>query len=284
MDKIKIGRLIKKARRKAGFSKEELAGRCAVTTEVVADWELGENLPTMDVMMQIVEVTNVSYAALIASFSEDDEMSFDFRNRFFREDNMFTRMQDFALRENLGETIRALSYMRERHLGQFRKPNRYAKERIRYISHPLMMACHAHALGIKDDALLASILLHDVVEDTDITVEELPFSEEVRQIVNLVSYEDKKGMSREEGKMVYYREIKKNGKACMVKCLDRCNNVSTMAGSFTRERCKQYIEETEKYIYPLLTELKTHYPEYNDSAFLIKYQLVSLIETMKYLF
>ena len=43
----------------------------------------------------------------------------------------------------------------------------------------------------------------------------------------------------------------------------------------------QYIEETEEYILPLIDVLKHNYPEYSDLAFLTKYQLTSLIETIK---
>lgn len=42
-----------------------------------------------------------------------------------------------------------------------------------------------------------------------------------------------------------------------------------------------YINETEKYIIPLLTTLKNRYPEYGDPAFLVKYHIISLLESIK---
>lgn len=54
-----------------------------------------------------------------------------------------------------------------------------------------------------------------------------------------------------------------------------------MAGHFSREKMAEYIEETETYIIPLLTELKHNAPEYSDLAFLVKYQILSLLEAVK---
>jgi (p)ppGpp synthase/HD superfamily hydrolase len=130
-------------------------------------------------------------------------------------------------------------------------------------------------MGIRDDAVLAAVLLHDVVEDTEYTLEELPFSDEVKELVNLLTHV--KGQGNEE----YFGRIAKNGKACLIKVLDRCNNVSTMAASFSREKLISYIEETETYILPLADILKHEYPVYGDAAFILKYQIIALIETMK---
>lgn len=54
-----------------------------------------------------------------------------------------------------------------------------------------------------------------------------------------------------------------------------------MAASFTVERMARYISETEENILPLLDEIKSRYLEWNDAAFLLKYQILSLLETQK---
>lgn len=213
--------------------------------------------------------------------SEEREDDLNIRARLFREDNMYFRMQDFALAEGLTETCRALRYISERHAGQFRRSGKYAPEKVPYINHPLLMACQAHAFGIRDDSLLAAILLHDVVEDTGVETENIPFGSEVKEIVRLVSFRVPDGETWEQAKKEYYERIAKNGKACVVKIIDRCNNLSTMAGSFTRRRMIEYIQETENYVLPLTEILKNNYPEYGDLAFLVKYQIISLLETVK---
>ncbi|MCR5623991.1 MAG: hypothetical protein K6G11_01970 [Lachnospiraceae bacterium] len=206
---------------------------------------------------------------------------FIIRDRLFKEENMFNRVLKFSENENLEQTKKALYFMRDSHNGQFRKRSKYTKTRIQYISHPLMMACHAHALGINEDNILASILLHDVCEDTHVTVEELPFCDEVKEIVGLLTFEYREGLTKKECQDIYYKNIKKNKKACLVKVLDRCNNVSTMASSFEDKKMQEYILETEEYIFPLIDELKFNYEEYYDTVFIVKYHILSVIESIK---
>jgi (p)ppGpp synthase/HD superfamily hydrolase len=147
--------------------------------------------------------------------------------------------------------------------------------RVPYIIHPLMMACHAHALGIRDNAVLAVIMLHDVCEDCGVSPEELPFPENIRHSVAL--------LTKYEGQptVQYYEGIKSDSCACIVKALDRCNNVSTMASSFSKKKLIEYVDETEQYVYPLLDHIKREYLEYRDAVFVIKYQILSTIETIK---
>lgn len=284
MDMCKIGMNIAEARKQALLTQEQFAERIGVSVQAVSKWENGRNLPDIENLMLIAEITNKPYSYFLDPVSDDaKDYSFLVRDRMFQEENMFTRLRSTASSEKLNETYRALQYIRERHAGQFRKQGMFSKEKVLYINHPLLMACHAHALGIRDDALLASILLHDIVEDTGVTAEELPFSDEVKIIVGLLSFSVPEGKTKEEAKAEYYRKISENGKACVVKVIDRCNNVSTMAGSFSKEKLEEYINETEKYVIPLTTVLKNMYPEYSDISFLIKYQIIGLIETIKYM-
>jgi len=282
MDTATIGTHIMQARKKAGFTQEELAEQIGVTSQAVSKWENGHNLPDLENLLLIAELTNVPYSLLLQPQTDEaDTCGFVIRERLFQEDNMYTRMKTTALTEHLTQTYRALSFMRERHAGQFRKSSKYTTKQVQYINHPLMMACQAHAFGVRDDVLLAAILLHDVSEDTNISPEDLPFSDEVRQIVRLVTFRRPEGMSKEDAKAHYYNQIKSNAKACVVKIIDRCNNVSTMVGKFSPKKIAEHVLETEKYILPLIRELKNNYPEYSDLAFLVKYHIISVLETVK---
>lgn len=274
-----IGRRIVQARKKAGLTQEQLAEQLGISPQAVSKWENGWNLPDLENLLLMAEKLNVPYSSLI----EEEEASGHFicRDRLFQEENMFTRLKATAQAERLTETYKALSYMREKHLGQYRHRVQYSNVDVQYINHPLMMACHAHAMGIREDALLAAILLHDVVEDTDTALEDLPFSDEVRRIVDLVTFRVLPGMDKEQSKVVYYERISRDKKASVVKVIDRCNNVSTLAGHFTKEKMSKYVQETETYIIPLLDELKHNAPEYSNAAFLVKYQILSLLEAVK---
>ena len=122
MDTAKIGSCIANARKKAGFTQEELAEKCGVSVQAVSKWENGHNLPDIENLMQIAELTNTTYSVLLGrDISGEDAGLLNIRNRLFKENNMFTRMRTVAVTENLNETYKALQFMRMQHAGQFRK-------------------------------------------------------------------------------------------------------------------------------------------------------------------
>lgn len=191
---------------------------------------------------------------------------------FFHEQAMSAFLKEKFNSGQFPEASRALDFATEKHEGQLRKPKEL---KIPYINHPLTLACHALAMGLEEDGLLAALLLHDVCEDCGVAPEELPVSPEVQQVVALVT-KPKHGLNEK----LYYSEIAKNPRAAMVKCLDRCNNLSGMAAAFSLEKLQDYIEETERY-YPELLRVIREQPEYNNAAWLLKYQIRSLLLTAK---
>ena len=136
-------------------------------------------------------------------------------------------------------------------------------------------------MGIKDDEIIAAILLHDVVEDTDASLDDLPVTDSIKEIVSLVTFNKHDGMAKEEAKEEYYKRIAENDKAIIVKIIDRCNNLSTMAACFTKQKIVEYIDETEKYIIPLISIIKNKSIQYSNVAFIVKYHIISVIESIK---
>lgn len=201
----------------------------------------------------------------------------ELHDAIFSVDHMIKRVSDYATARDLKQTRKALDMMQRYHEGQVRK----GKDHVPYIMHPLMLACHAFALGIGEDDLVAVCLLHDVLEDCDVTPEELDVTEEILEAVRLLSFEKDPNADPETAKRRYYDAIAKNRLASVVKLLDRCNNVSTMSTGFSREKMAEYIDETETYVLPLLKVLKYDFNEYYDTAFLLKYQMLSVTETLK---
>ena len=204
-----------------------LAEAASADEETAMAWLSGDKDPDVYELMKLSKFMKVPFA-LVAGLDDNPayDYSKDYRARLFREENMFGRLMDSAAEYGLEETYKALGYMCERHMGQFRKQSIRTEDKVLYINHPLTMACQVLACGIRDDVLIASILLHDVVEDTEDEISDLPFSDEVKHLVDLVS---RNGKTIDE----YYDNIAKNGKACLIKITDRCNNVSTMAGCFS---------------------------------------------------
>ena len=201
---------------------------------------------------------------------------------YFNPDQLYAYVQAKAQAAGLAQTLAALPVMREKHENVVRDGSD-----VPYRVHPLTMACHALAMNIVDDDVLAAALLHDVVEDTDTGPEELPVGERVKEAVALVSYNtyltegDDRDPDRKDGiKPVYYGKIGENPLAALVKCLDRCNNLSSMAAGFSREKMAKYVKQTEEYVIPLLDVVKG-VPEWNNAAWLLRYQMVTMLEAFK---
>ena len=203
------------------------------------------------------------------------------RDQYFSDVHMFTRIKTVAELQNLRQTYRALYYMKEKHQGQTRKAMKYSDAQLPYIVHPLMMACHAMSMNLLDDELLAATLLHDVCEDCGTAPEELPVNEQTREAVRLVTKPENFGKTDPEYR-TYYEGIAGNRIALIVKLLDRCNNISSMATSFTDEHMAEYIKETQEYIHPLMKRARDEYPEYSNQLFLIRYHMNSVLETVRH--
>jgi len=185
---------------------------------------------------------------------------------------MYAHIHDFAVSRQMEQTVQALSFARKMHSGQYRKSGE------EYIIHPLTMACHAISLGMDDDTLISTILLHDVCEDCGVSPQELPVSQEVRYGVELMTFTVLDGETKDAAKRRYYDRLGENKTAAVTKLIDRCHNVSTMAGTFSKEKMKAYIEETREYVLPLLYRTRERYPDLAGVLFSIHYHITSVID------
>lgn len=190
---------------------------------------------------------------------------------YIQEEKLYSYIESCARKNGLAQTQRVLPFAREQHAGQMRKGER----KIPYIYHPLMVAYHAIALGMDDDDLVSTAILHDVCEDCGVAPADLPVNEETKAAVALLTKSEDKSNAQ------YYGAISSNRIATIVKILDRCNNVSDMAKGFSNEKIKSYIECTQKYVYPLFQTAKENYPEYGSALFLLEYHIVSVVTSVK---
>lgn len=174
--------------------------------------------------------------------------------------------------KGFNEAIKSLNLAEKLHYGVTRKSGEP------YISHPCRIANAIISLGINDEDIICAVLLHDILEDTDITESQLleKFNKEVVEIVKLVTKVE--GVSTSK----YYEDISKNYKASIVKMADRCHNVSTMY-YFDLKKMEEYIIETEERVLPLCSIVSNENPILANPSYYMKYHLESILETAKYL-
>ncbi len=277
-----IGYRLAEARKTAGLTQTQVAERLFITTQSVSSWECGNSLPDIEKVPEIAALYGVTADWLLsgkAPSAEILEVTSNLSDRLFSEARMATYIGAYCNAKRLYQTKRALAFAREKHTGQYRKKG-HGDERVPYIYHPLLLTCHALALGLEEDDLLSACLLHDVCEDCDVSPEELPVDEATREAVRLLT-KPADFRKTEADCRAYYGGIAGNRIAVIVKLLDRCNNVSGMATSFTDEQIAVYIKETQAYIHPLMEKARDEYPEYSNALFLIRYHMNSVLEALR---
>lgn len=273
---MSIGSQIAKRRKELGMTQQELAESLDVSFQAVSSWERDEYLPETERLKPLAMALSTTISWLMEE-AHASEPRWELHDALYSLENMKKKVRFTAQAKNMPQTLQALKQMEQYHEGQTRN----GKDKIPYIHHPLMMACHALAMNLDDDDLIATILLHDVVEDCGADLKDLEVSDAVREAVSLVSFHEVEGMTKAEAKAQYFARIRENPIAAMVKLIDRCNNVSTMAMAFSKDRMIRYIDETEQYILPMIDHVKHTWEEYYDAVFLLNYQIRSLLETQK---
>ncbi len=268
---MSIGTNIRNLREERGYTQEKLGDALDVSFQAVSSWERDEYKPDTDKLIRLAELFDVSVSAI----AEERHKAFKTKEVIYDWEHMKTYVKTTAKNLKLKNTLKAVEYAVEAHKGQKRK-----KSVVPYIYHPLNLACHALAMDIVDDEIVAACLLHDVIEDCKKTLEDLPVNDETKELVRLLTCEKTNDEDRERVLNDYYNEIAANPKAALVKCLDRCNNLTTMSWGLSRDRIYRMIKETEEY-YPVLLKVIKDTSEYNNAAWLLKYQMESMLDIYK---
>ncbi|MFJ8528304.1 HD domain-containing protein [Bacillus sp. NPDC094106] len=177
--------------------------------------------------------------------------------------------------------IIALNLAEEMHSGQKRKSGEP------YISHPVRIANAIISLGIDDEEIIAGALLHDILEDTKVTAKMLLEKYHLPESIVTIIIRLTKTTIIEQSEVPanltsdeYYAQMRVCFKTCLIKIADRCHNVSTMY-FFDKEKIQHYIKETEEYALPLCSYVSDMCPKYSDYIYTMKYQMESILETIK---
>ncbi len=124
---------------------------------------------------------------------------------------------------------------------------------IPYILHPTSVACILAELGM-DSASLAAALLHDVVEDTPVTLEDIVslFGEEIAELINGVTKLGKiPYSSREEQQAENIRKMliamSNDIRVIIIKLADRLHNMRTLECMKEQHRRDKALEVMEVY-------------------------------------
>ena len=278
-----LGYRLAEARKNLGLTQKQVADKLLLTVQEVSSWESGNSVPDTKMIPEIASLYGVTTDWLLSGRVPSKEIldvTSNLSDRLFSEARMATYVSAYCNAKQLYQTRRALAFAREKHDGQYRKTG-HGDEKVPFIYHPLLLTCHALALGLEEDALLSACLLHDVCEDCGVKPEDLPVGEETKEAVRLLT-KPEDFQKTEKEYQAYYEGISGNRIAILVKLLDRCQNISSMANCFTDAHMAEYIKETQEYIHPLIEKARNEYPCYSNQLFLIKYHMNSVLEAIRH--
>ncbi|MFO3704755.1 RelA/SpoT family protein [Xanthomonas codiaei] len=159
----------------------------------------------------------------------------------------FERAASYLPKEQLPILRRAWEVGATAHAGQTRKSGEP------YITHPVAVAGVLAELGLDMESLIAAIL-HDTIEDTPLTREELAseFGEAVAELVDGVTKLDKlKFRDRQEAAAESFRKMllamSRDLRVIMIKLADRLHNMRTLGAQSTEARGRIARETLEIY-------------------------------------
>lgn len=225
----------------------------------------------------------------------------DKRNQRLRElkqsdlkvEKMRTRLKVYFDDLGLEQSMDALGFMCEKHGDTLRRNGEL------YIVHPLSMACRFQSLKIPDDNLFATLLLHDVIEETaplnrvllssevEKAAEDLPVGDTVKTAVKLMTISAiHDGEANSDIKFRYYHRFIESDRlenkiALKCKGFDRWDNISTMT-ALSKRAIRKNILETSILLLPVLKEAKTKWPRESNILFLLRAAIKENNDTLAY--
>ncbi|MBI2332667.1 MAG: bifunctional (p)ppGpp synthetase/guanosine-3',5'-bis(diphosphate) 3'-pyrophosphohydrolase [Chloroflexi bacterium] len=170
------------------------------------------------------------------------------------------------MEETTGMIFKALRFSADKHNDQRRRDSKSSP----YINHPIQVVETLWAVGgVRDGVLLAAAILHDTIEDTDATPDEIrrEFGEEVLGLVLEVT--DDKSLPKQVRKQLQIENAPhKSLRAKMLKLADKLCNVRDIVhlppADWSLKRKQEYLLWTEKVVKGLRganKDLETHYDE-----------------------
>ena len=149
---------------------------------------------------------------------------------------------------------KAYEFAKDKHKDQLRRSGEP------YIIHPIQVAYILATLGL-DHSTICAALLHDVIEDTDVTLEDIAkeFSSEIAEMVDGVTKLSKLNYTSEQEQQVEnYRKMflamGKDIRVILIKLADRLHNMRTLK-YLTRDRQIANARETMDLYAPLANRL-----------------------------
>jgi len=181
---------------------------------------------------------------------------------------LIKEVADYLKPQDVEHIRAAIEFSRIAHQGQTRQSG------DPYVTHPIAVARILAPLRLDTQSIIAA-LLHDVVEDTEITSEQIAekFGKPVADLVEGLSKLERVHFeTREDAQAENFRKMllamARDVRVILIKLADRLHNMRTL-GSMTPEKCERIARETMEIYAPIANRLGLNeiYLELQDLSF-----------------
>ena len=182
-------------------------------------------------------------------------------------------------RTDLSILFRALGFAADHH----RDDRRKGVGASPYINHPIAVASELVGAGVEDVEVIAAALLHDTVEDTWATPEDIgaQFGPRVQELVEAVT-DDKSLKSRERRRLQVVHAPDLDPGAKLIKIADKTANVHDVGhdppASWPLQRRRDYLEWTERVVEGCRGVNDTLERRYDDELSSARYRVKQALE------
>ena len=181
--------------------------------------------------------------------------------RILRQNKKFT---SFFKERGMVQSLKAMELVDRFHIGKRRGGDPESSHLYEVAGQSLLMLEGLMTLE-ELDCLVAGSFMHDLVEDyydvyPSSSLEE-DFSTNVYEIVmNVCKPEGFKKVKEDYEK--YYKMVSKDIRSIFMKLSDRIHNLSTCVGGMSNKRILEYCDETELYMYPMISKARKENEKY----------------------
>jgi (p)ppGpp synthase/HD superfamily hydrolase len=169
---------------------------------------------------------------------------------------------------------KAVMYATTKHDGQYRKVSN-----LPYIVHPMEVMKRVSSYGITDTDILSAAVLHDVIEDCNVTYKEIK-SEFNKSVADIV-LECSRGESENKVKFLKGFETK-SVQSIIIKIADRFCNVHDYISDGNEKYSIKYANQAEP-LYIFMTDGRTLHQNYINNAIYKKITTdISILRNLKY--
>lgn len=186
----------------------------------------------------------------------------------------FFFIKGFAVKGSMRNTLKSLPLANEYYKGLTRKSG------DAFIIHPLRVCSYLISLKIDKDIICSVALLHEIIKKCNLEYNGIEILTKYHLDPIILDYIRLLANCEHYPLPLYYEALRECPEVMLLKLSNRAHTCTTLIDS-SDDEIREYVDECEKYIYPLCEYGINHYPEHSYSIQVMYYHIHSVCNIVK---